>query len=421
MVNTKITFQMILHRGILLFLLTGCSGEPNPLHNPLPEQILPYRPMASNRISTIQFSTKILTLKKTYDLSSHIKYFNDIIFLWSSIFLENQLTGAEDMTLHPTIIDNTNPECRDLRSIILDSIKSVSDTLDKNFISHQISPQNLRFKRSSDKIRDKKILYQASSTIILKRKRSFLASSVLKMMSTYVASKGISYLTSSDTNLGDTSSLFPLGGTLLSFAFGTASKESVVRNRKMINILTNQFINLEKNQKSLIKFANITKLILDEMAEVISTNDKRILLLFNISSENEKINRRSKLCFQLYAESAYLIQSIKTTISNFIMADTLVPKGNKNLFSEAELNNILLHIPEHRIASGNRNLWDYSLFRLHKNDSEWTYEIQIPLTNLPTFSIYKLSPFPVFPEPYSKPALIVDLNPETTITLSSDD
>ena len=55
-----------------------------------------------------------------------------------------------------------------------------------------------------------------------------------------------------------------------------------------------------------------------------------------------------------------MIEAVKSSIKNFIMADTLLPKGNKNLFSEAELHNLIRSYPEYSLATGDRNLWDYS-------------------------------------------------------------
>ena len=56
-----------------------------------------------------------------------------------------------------------------------------------------------------------------------------------------------------------------------------------------------------------------------------------------------------------------------------------------------------------------------------KKGNEWTYVVQVPLTNLPTFTIYKVSPFPVFPEPNNGSALVVDIPTDAQVILAADD
>ena len=124
-------------------------------------------------------------------------------------------------------------------------------------------------------------------------------------------------------------------------AFGVARKEELDLNHRKIKVLSNQFINLQLKQNKLINFANLTELILGEMQEIISRNDIRITTLFNLIRHETKRNRCSIICLQLYSESIYMIEAVKTSIKNFIMADTLLPKGSKNLFSEVELDNLL--------------------------------------------------------------------------------
>ena len=132
---------------------------------------LPYRPMSSNRVGTLSYITKIITLEKSYNLRAHEKYFNDIVTLWSTIFIENQLLGKEDLGARPESIDITNPECRDLRSIIMDELKAVANLLEANTrYSETIRP---RFKRNS------KVILKHSATII-RLKRNFLAKTALK-------------------------------------------------------------------------------------------------------------------------------------------------------------------------------------------------------------------------------------------------
>ena len=88
---------------------------------------------------------------------------------------------------------------------------------------------------------------------------------------------------------------------------------------------------------------------------------------------------------------------------------------------EAELNNLLAKCPEYISAAHERNFWDYSLFNIKKEGNQWTYEIQVPLINLTTFTIYKVSPFPVFPNPNNGSIFIVDIPEDSSVVLSNDD
>ena len=212
--------------------------------------------------------------------------------------------------------------------------------------------------------------------------------------------------------------LIPIGGSILALAFGIAQRGEVEKNTKRINLISNQFIN---HHNKLIRFANLTKIVLDEMEKLISRNDARITDLFNLTINASKKNRRGIICLQLYSESSYLIETVKTSINNFILADTLLPKGNKNLFSEAELQTLLMTEQDQTLATGNRNFWDYSLFSIKRNNNAWIYEIQVPLTNLPTFTSYTISPFPVYPIPNNGSAYTVDIPEDSSVILSNDD
>ena len=396
---------MYLQSAILFLLMVLQLNEVEP--SKTTSIVLPFRPVSSNRAQTIHFSTKVITLRKEYNLRAHEKYFHNIINLWTSIFMENELKGTYDQTLDPKNIDELNPECRDLRSVVMDGLKSVTELID----SHTHTRNRLRTKRRTHRT---KTLSSKSTTLIFKR--SFLAKSAITMMGSYMASQGVK-----EPNTVIEEGLLPFGGRLLAIAFGVARAKDVELNRRKNNLLADQFIKLQENQGELIKFANITSLLIKEMSEIIHENDIDIVNLFNITNENQKIHRRSMLCLRLYSESSYLIETVRTTISNFIMADTLLPQGNKNLFSEAELKNLLSRNTEQTLATGERNFWDYSLFNIIKLGNKWTYEIQIPLTNLPMFTVYKLAPFPVFPIPNNGTALTVDIPTDSTVILSSDD
>ena len=369
---------------------------------------LPFRPVASKRTSTINFITKVLTLKKEYDLKAHEKYFNNIINLWTSIFLEYELTN--DQT-HSEPIELTNPECRDLRAITMDAINSVSQLLKSNLIPHN----PIRHRRS---IKPPNYIYQKSTSITLKlsntnrTKRAFLAKTALSLIGSYMAKQTLSSATHAAKGI------IPIGGSILALAFGIAQRGEVEQNAKRINLISNQFIN---HHNKLIRFANLTKIVLDEMEKLISRNDARITNLFNLTINSSKKNRRGIICLQLYSESSYLIETVKTSINNFILADTLLPKGNKNLFSEAELRTLLMTEQDQTLATGNRNFWDYSLFNIKRNNNAWIYEIQVPLTNLPTFTSYTISPFPVYPISNNGSAYTVDIPEDSSVILSNDD
>ena len=398
---------MTLWITLILLSLPRLRGQPHNDHD-RSTMTLPYRPMATNRIGTMNFITKVLTIKKTYNLHAHQHYFNQLISLWSTIFMENELRNLEEFHLHPKEIDNFNPECRDLRSIIMEELKSVGDILTSN--TRPGEPLT-RFKRS---VRRQPLMPPSI------KKRSFLAKSALSMLGTYMTKKGYSTL---KKNIGAVipHGLVPMGGDILSYVFGIAQSREVEFNRRKLQFLSNQFHDFSMTQRKLLHIANLTKLMIDEMTVVIRENDRRIIELFNITEENQKITRRSIVCLQLYSESSYIIDSVKSNINDFIMADTMVPEGNKKLFTEAELRFTARTHPGHKLATGNRNLWDYSLFNMQKSPNEWTYSVQIPLTNLPMFTIYKVSPFPVFPRSSNTTALIVNIPPNTDVILSEDD
>ena len=391
---------------LLILISPTCSQA---LYLPRQGISLPYRPVASKKVSTVNFITRVITLRKEYNLRSHEKYFSDIVTLWTAIFTEHQLTGA---TGEPPV-QQSNPECRDLRAIVMDAIKSVSELLDANLF--------IRMKRNSQLPRP---LYEKSSSLTLnlshqKKKRSFIASSALSLMGAHLAKQTIK--TGLNFDSSNKKGLIPFGGSILAMAFGVARKEELELNRRKIEVLSNQFINLQLKQNKLINFANLTEMVLGEMQELISRNDIRLTTLFNATRYETKKNRRGIICLQLYSESIYMIEAVKNSINNFIMADTLLPKGNKNLFSEAELNNLLTRVAPFKSAAWNRNFWDYSLFNIIKNGDQWTYEIQVPLTSLPTFTIYRISPFPVFPTPNNGSAYTVNIPDDSSVVLSDDD
>ena len=406
---------------IILVTTEGLGRLTQGKHHHENDLILPYRPVASKRVSKVNFITKVLTLKKEYNLRAHEKHFKDIIKLWTALFMEHQLMENEGIA-----IELTNPECRDLRAIVIDALKSVSELLDAN-----LNIKNIRKYRSVDSKRNNESttiknlspdnVYFKSPTVTIrvlskKIKRSFITKTALSLVGSYLAKQVLK----GDDGLSN-DGLIPFGGNVLAMAFGIARRREVELNKRKLSLLSNQFINLQSNQGKLIKFANITKLVLGEMADLISRNDARITNLFNETTKESKKNRRGIICLKLYSESIYMIDAVKTSINNFIMADTLLPKGNKNLFSEAELRNLLLSQPDHLLATGDQNFWDYSLFSIRKTGNQWAYEIQVPLTNLPTFTIYRVSPFPVFPLNNNGSAYIVDIPEDNTVILSNDD
>ena len=393
----------------LLLLLVPLSAKQ--INLPKHEISLPFRPVASKQVSTINFITRVITLRKQYNLRAHHKYFDDIVSLWTAIFMEPQLTMNHE---EPSIMD-TNPECRDLRAIVMDAIKSVSELLNANFF--------IRTKRDTS---HSHTLYNKSASISIKlnhhkKKRSFLVSSALSLMGGHLAKQALKNSFNGFEINNNNKGLIPIGGSILAMAFGVARKEEVNLNRRKMEVLSNQFIKLQQNQNKFEKFANLTQLVLGEMHDLITRNDIRITNLFNETRRELKKNSRGIICLQLYSESIYMIEAVKTSINNFIMADTLIPKGNKNLFSEVELNNMLTKFPDFRSAAHDRNFWDYSLFNIKKEGDQWTYEIQVPLTNLPTFTMYKVSPFPVFPIGSSTSSFTVDIPVDSSVILSNDD
>ena len=398
---TTLATQIHLENGIPYL------NSPQSNNDHLTNITLPYRPMSTNRINTINFITKTITVKKTYNLEIHEKYFRDIVSLWSAIFMEQQLLAKGSYALHPKTIDSQNPECRDLRSIIMDELKTVTDMLNANIYVYQKTNKS-RFKR--------KIIKKESP----RTKRSFLAKTALSLFGSYMAKKGISHATKGISKQVS-SGLIPLGGDLLSYVFGIGKTDDIDLNKKRLNILTTQVENLGNNQQKLYQFANLTHLMIEEMANVIESNNAKITNMFNITEENGRKARRSIVCLQLFSESSYIIENVKNSINDFIMADTLLPKGNKKLFSAIDLNYISRSNTGYTLATGARNLWDYSLFYMNKKGLEWTYTIQVPLTNLPMFTIYNIAPFPVFPQPYAGIALIVHIPTDSSVILSEDD
>ena len=236
----------------LILLLTPISAKD--IHLPKHEISLPYRPVASKQVSTINFITKVITLKKQYNLRAHQKYFNDIVTLWTAIFMEPQLTRNSEV---PPVTD-TNPECRDLRAIVMDAIKSVSELLNANF-----------FIRTKRHIHRPHALYNKSTSISIKlnhhkKKRSFILSSALSLMGGHLAKHAIK---NSFNGFGTTNNkgMIPIGGSILAMAFGVARKEAVDLNRRKMEVLSNQFIKLQQNQNKFVRFANLTQLVLGEM------------------------------------------------------------------------------------------------------------------------------------------------------------
>ena len=197
LINLGITYftgmREPLHR-ILLTLLLLPKGLTS-IHFPQHGISLPYRPVASKRVSTINFITKTLTLTKEYNLRAHEKYFNDIVALWTAIFLEHELTKNPQVTP----IQQTNPGCSDLRAIVMDAIKSVSELLNANFF--------IRTKRQAP-------LYQESAAVTInlhrpKTKRSFILKSALSLVGSHLASQVFSDFGSNRKGL------IPIGGSVL--------------------------------------------------------------------------------------------------------------------------------------------------------------------------------------------------------------
>ena len=259
---------------IQLFLILLWPVWSQSIHLPQQGISLPFRPVASKRVSTVCFITRTVTLSKEYNLRAHDKHFNDIVSLWTAIFLESEL--ANNIPEAP--IQQTNPECRDLRAIVMDAIKSVSELLNANL-----------FVRQRRGIRRHPTLYNKSAQLTIKlrqpkTKRSFLLKSALSLMGSHLASWSL------DRALGASKGpLMPVGGSILAMAFGVARKEDLDLQNRKIGVLSNQFINLRRHHNN---FANITKLVLHEMQELISRNDERITQLFNTTDIKLKTHAR---------------------------------------------------------------------------------------------------------------------------------
>ena len=116
----------------LLLTLTPLPTFTLDTFNLKPNSSLPYRPISTNRVGTISFTTNSAKVIKTFNLESHTKYFKDIVGLWGSIFIEEQLVSNRPSPEQGNYIDKQNPECRDLRSIVMEELKSVSDLLHAN-------------------------------------------------------------------------------------------------------------------------------------------------------------------------------------------------------------------------------------------------------------------------------------------------
>ena len=217
---------------ILLTLLLFPEGLMS-IHFPKHGISLPFRPVASKRVSTINFITKTITLTKEYNLKAHEKYFNDIVALWTAIFLEHELTGNPQ----ENPIQQTNPGCRDLRAIVMDAIKSVSELLNANFF--------IRTKRQAP---PNKSLYNKSTSLTInlhrqKTKRSFILKSALSLVGSHLATQTLK------GNFGSyKKGIIPVGGSILAMAFGVARQEEVELNHRKIKVLANQFINLQNRQ-----------------------------------------------------------------------------------------------------------------------------------------------------------------------------
>ena len=315
---------MMLRSIIILHLHHTASADQRSLS-------LAARPIAVTLTSTINFNTKTIRVETTLDMTSHEARFRELATLWSSVTMENQLKNRENRDYHPAIIDNTNPECRELKSMVFEDMKSVSDILEANHIDEGIF---LRRKRSTN------------SQIKRVKKGAFIAKTALGLFSAYMIKKAASPR--------DSSGKIPLGGVLLSYLFGLAKSDEVKLNHRKLVAISARLNRIHQNQGKLIQSTNITQILINEMASVIERNDAKIIQLFNITDNNKKITERSLLCLQLYTESAHLIQIVKKTINDFILADTLIPKGNKNLFTEADLKDVVRSEIDYRVATGER-------------------------------------------------------------------
>ena len=383
--------------------------------------ILPYRPISTNRIGSISFTTKSAKVVKTFNLEAHTKYFEDIVGLWGSIFLEEQLKDDKFDPNKPHSIDKENPECRDLRAIVMEELKSVNDILHANIYIFDDHRHTIT----------KRHTYTQSATLTIPlpslpktKKRSIIASSALTLFKAYMAKKGAARLASSILpSFGSNSNpgIIPIGGDILSYVFGVASAKDTLLNKKMINALRNKMENIGKNQVQLVQYANLTSILMTELANLISENDKIITYLFNETQARFAKQQRSIICLKLFAQASYIIDVVKSNINEFILADTLIPQGNKKLFSERELRLLTNSMSGYQLATGDRNLWDYPLFSMTKSGLDWTYSIHIPLTNLPFFTNYKISPFPVFPQPNPFTAFQVEIDTNTNVILATNE
>ena len=429
--------------------------------NLMPNSVLPYRPISTNRIGTISFTTNSAKVVKTFNLEAHTEHFHNIVGLWSSIFLEEQLRTNTSTTTYTKNIDQQNPECRDLRAIIMEELKSVSDLLYANvhpadddphaihkrsprtanpssrellitnrheppssypnpYIKSRETPQNITVPSIN-----KRSLYSATSTITL-NKRAVFVKSALTLFKAYLAKKGASKLTAKllpTLKSQSAEGILPIGGDILSYIFGLASSKDTQINNKLINALSNRVNKLGINQVELIQTANLTNILMNELADIVSENDKRITNLFNEVNSHKIKQQRSIVCLTLFAQSSNIIDIVKSHINEFILSDTLLPQGNKKLFSERELYYLMTtyRIRNFRLATGQQNLWDYPIFSMNKTGMEWSYGVHIPLTNLPEFTNYKLSPFPVFPKPNPGLAIQVEIYPDTNVILATDE
>ena len=258
-----LVLQVMMFQLFIIFQLALTNGMDQ--HTETSDS-LPYRPISSDRVGTIHLLYKVTILEKTYDLHAHTHYFEEIASLWSTIFLENQLMGKEDRDLHPAIIDNTNPECRDLRTIIMEKIRVVANLLDAN-----IEDPNFH----------------------TRTKRAVVVKTALGLLASYMTSKSRSSINGHDLDTDIQKGIIPLGSDLLSFPFGVARAKDVASNRKKLQFLNNQVVKLTEIQGKLIQYANVTKIIIEEMAKLVSKNDAKIMELFDITELNNKKFQRS--------------------------------------------------------------------------------------------------------------------------------
>ena len=389
---------------------------------------LPYRPISTNTLSTVNFISNTITLEKSFDLRSHEKSFQDIESLWTLIYYENELLETWKADLSPEEIDKRNPECRDLRTITHNQIRSISELVENQHIrKHHDTTGPRRLKRAlpaAIKSPPTPRRTQRAFPLALGAVSKLVAKSALSSYFMHLAKSGLSQTDYQDVDGNVRKGMLPLGGRVLQYAFGVARTKEVAFNQKKISLLSKQFSDLSLSHDKLLKVANITELIISELNKTIKETDNRLVEIYNISTIRDKQILRSIACIKLYADSTYLIQTIKETINDFMMADTLIPKGYKNLFTPSELDDLLVPIrrnTQYELATGSRNLWDYSIFNMIKEGSNWTYRIQIPLTSLPLFTLSKLSPFPVFPTPYSGQALVVDIPDDSRVTLADNE